>query len=111
MELIGGYGWVLSAVIIAGWTLSWWARSWIRWTVLCVAAVASLLCFAFGFTDYGQPISESQLHCSLFVECLNQHPVGWMTNGIVGLKCSLVLMLVTIPVELVITYRLRASAE
>jgi hypothetical protein len=102
MYLIHGYGWFLSAVIIAGWALSWWAPRWVRWTVLCIAAVASILCIAYGFTDYGRPLDESQLHCSPFIECLNQHPVGFMTNGIVGLGCSLLLVLVTSVVELVL---------
>jgi hypothetical protein len=111
MELIHGYGWVLSAVIIAGWALSWWTRRWVRWTVLCIAEVACVLCVAYGYADGWQPISESQLHCLHVVECLNLHPLGWINNGIVGLTCSLVLMLVTGAVELVIVYKPRSSAE
>lgn len=49
MDIVPGYVFILPAVIVVGWILSWWAARWVRWFLLSGAAVVSVLCVVVGW--------------------------------------------------------------
>ncbi|MGM9439423.1 hypothetical protein ACTAF0_03685 [Streptomyces murinus] len=106
-----GYAWILPTAIGAGWLLSWWRTRRIRWGLLSVATVVSVLCAAFGIRTYGRPVSPEDLHCSSAFACVGRHPVYWIMTGMTGFGCCLVLLLVTAVAEIVIWLDDRASPE
>ncbi|XUL90803.1 hypothetical protein ACQ86D_32715 [Streptomyces galilaeus] len=103
--------WILPAMIVTGWTLSWW-RTWrIRWTFLSAATAGSALCIAFGVRTYGRQLSWEDLRCSHAIECIDQHPVYWMMTGLISFVCCGVLLLVTAVAAVVIRLENRAGAN
>ena len=103
--------WILPAMIITGWILSWW-RTWrIRWTLLSAATIGSALCIAFGVGTYGRQVSWEDLRCSHAVECIDQHPVYWIMTGLISFVCCGVLLIVTTVAAAVTWFENRASTE
>jgi hypothetical protein len=121
--MTSGYVWILPALIAAGWILSWWGSRRIRWGLLFVAVVISVLCVAFGFHTYGGTpsvpedlrthgvtFSSDDLRCSPFFECMDRYPVYWMMTGLIGSVCCVALTLVTSVVDIITWFNRRGSA-
>jgi hypothetical protein len=106
--MINGYVWILSAVTIGCWILSWRGSGWLRWGVLAAAAVASVLCYFISFQAPGGLVDPAH-GCPMLAGCGSWDSVYWLEAGLINLGCVIVLMVVT-PVVAAITKLLRGSA-
>ena len=110
MGTANGYVWVLPALIVAVWILSWRRR----WVLLPVAFVVSVLCFAYGVHSYGvtpaavqeslpkgDTFSSKDLQCSPFFACLDRYPVYWLMAGVTGFVSCVILTLITGVVDVI----------
>lgn len=97
--MISGYVWILPAAIVVGWILSWWASRRLRWALVAVAVVASVLCLVIAVVTRGAPISPDS-SCRPAFQCMTGGPIYWGEAGLFGLLCSIPLAIVTLVVDL-----------
>ncbi|MFD8911780.1 hypothetical protein [Streptomyces sp. NPDC059575] len=101
------YVFTLPALIVVGWLLSWWGSWRVRRIVLSGAAVVSLLCAVIGWQSMGPPSTPQSIGCRPALACLDMRPVFVVADGVSGLGCCFVLLLLTIGVEALLTWRRR----
>jgi hypothetical protein len=98
--------WILPALTFAGWTLSWWRQSRIRWGLLCATAAISVVSIAVAFVTLrltpSAPLVPGHT-CHSPVECAdsspNTAPGSWFLTGVFGLGSFVLLTFVTIVLE------------
>ncbi|MFG2732286.1 hypothetical protein [Streptomyces canus] len=103
--------WILPAVIVAGWILSWWGARWIRWSLLSAGVVVSVLFVVTGFQLPVSSLSPDSGCTREQVQCMNSRPVYWLETGLIGFVCCVVLLVVTIVAEIVIRFETRAPVD
>jgi len=111
LGMISGWGWILPAVTVVGWILSWWGTQSMRWGLLAVAPFISLLCIVTGFLIAGPLSPPAPPGCPGVAACTNVVPVYWWQSGLYGLVCAVALIVVTTVVEAIVWIAHRASAK
>ena len=98
--MTSGYTWILPAVTAVGWILSWWGPRRVRWVLLSVAALVSVLCVVVGALTKGPPADPDEIGCSSALACMDWEPIYWVVAGLIGLACCVVLLALTAVVEI-----------
>ena len=93
-----GYDWILPAVTIVCWILSWLGPRGLRWGLLTVATVLSILCFPLALLMPATPVSPSS-NCRPVVECTSLSPLYWGMAGLIGFVCCIALSILTLAID------------
>lgn len=109
MGLIPIFVFILPAVIVVGWILSWWRTRRVRWVLLTAAALISVLCVVIGWHVMGPPVDPHTIGCSPAFECMDVRPLYPIETGLLGFACCVALLVPTLVGELVIWFRRKAS--
>lgn len=97
--VVGGYAWILPALITVVWCLSWRGSARLRWGLLAVSGVVSALLFG---TGYLIPVAPGPPPvCSSQFACDPAAGVFWIVVGVYGFAWFLVLLIVTCAIGLV----------
>ncbi|MBP0461040.1 hypothetical protein JFN87_26765 [Streptomyces bomunensis] len=96
---------VLPAVIVVAWILSWWGTRRVRWILLSAAAVVSVLCAVLGLHAMGPSADPRTVGCSPAVACMDTRPLFLLAAGLLGAGCCLVLLILTLAGEAVRIWR------
>ncbi|MGV9337095.1 hypothetical protein [Streptomyces sp. NPDC003688] len=104
------YVFALPALIVVCWLLSWWGSRRVRRIVLSTAAVVSVLCVVIARQSAGPPSTPPPIGCRAALACVDLRPAFVIADGVIGLGCCVVLLLLTIGVEAVLTWRRRRVA-
>ncbi|MFB6846422.1 hypothetical protein ACFCXS_16390 [Streptomyces sp. NPDC056373] len=96
---------VLPAVIVAGWILSWWGARRVRWVLLSAGAVVSVLCVVIGWHAMGPPADARTVDCSSSWACADPGSLYVVAAGLLGFACCLVLLLLTLVGEAMVIRR------
>jgi hypothetical protein len=108
--IVPNYLFILPAVIVAGWILSWWRTRRVRWILLSAATLVSVLCVVIGWQAMGPPVDPRTISCSSALACFDPRPLYPVVAGLLGLACCVALLVLTLVGELIIWFRRRASA-
>jgi len=111
VAIVSGYVWILPAVTIVGWIVSWWGTRRIRWCLLSAATVVSVACLVIGYRDKGPRISPGTVGCSPALECMDWRGIYWLEAGLIGFVCCLVLLIVTTVAETALWFDRRGAAS
>ncbi|MEU6245163.1 hypothetical protein [Streptomyces sp. NPDC047024] len=101
------YVFTLPALIVVGWLLSWWGSWRVRRIVLGAGAVVSVLCVLAVLRSAGPPPTPRTAGCRPLLACTDLGPGFVAMGGVIGLVCCVVLLLLTIGVEALLTWRRR----
>ncbi|MFF9028717.1 hypothetical protein [Streptomyces iakyrus] len=105
MDIVPGYVFILPAVIVAGWILSWWGARRVRWVLLSAAAVVFVLCVVIGWHAMGPPADPRTVECSSSWACTDPGSLSLVAAGLLGSGCCLVLLLLTLVGEAILIRR------
>ncbi|GAA2314297.1 hypothetical protein GCM10010234_69220 [Streptomyces hawaiiensis] len=111
MDIVPGYVFILPAVIVAGWILSWWGARRVRWVLLSAAAVVSVLCVVIGWHAMGPPADPRTVDCSSSWACTDPGSLYVVAAGLLGFGCCLVLLLLTLVGEAILIRRGRRISD
>lgn len=107
MDLVPGYVFILPAVIVGGWILSWWAARWVRWALLSGAAVVSVLCVVVGGLAMGPRADPRTVDCSSSWACTDPSSLYVIAAGLLGFACCAVLVILALVGEAILVWRER----
>ncbi|MEU3935248.1 hypothetical protein AB0E85_24945 [Streptomyces sp. NPDC029044] len=110
MDVVPGYVFVLPAVIVAGWILSWWGARRVRWFLLSAATVVSVLCVVIGWHAMGPPADPRTVDCSSSWACTDPGSLYVVAAGLLGSGCCFVLLLLTLVGEVLVIRKGRRNA-
>ncbi|WP_326664811.1 hypothetical protein [Streptomyces canus] len=90
---------ILPAVIVVGWILSWWGARRVRWILLSAAGVVSVLCVVIGRQELGPPADPRTVNCSSTWACTDPGSLYLVAAGLLGFGCCLVLLILATAVS------------
>jgi hypothetical protein len=102
---------ILPAVIVVGWILSWWGARRIRWILLSAAAVVCVLCVVVGWQAMGPAADPRTVDCSSTWACTDTGSLYLVAAGLLGFGCCLVLSILAILGEAVVIWRRRRISD
>ncbi|MEW2129330.1 hypothetical protein [Streptomyces sp. NPDC005435] len=107
MDVILGYILTLPALIVVGWLVSWWGSPRVRRIVLGAGAAVSVLCVLAVRQSAAPPAQTPRPPgCSAALACVGDLRPGFVAlGGVIGLVCCVVLLLLTIGVEAMLSWR------
>jgi hypothetical protein len=105
VDMVPGYVFILPAVIVVGWILSWWGARWVRWVLLSAAAVVSVLCVVIGWHAMGPPADLGTVNCSSTWACMDPGSLYLVAAGLFGFGCCFVLLILAIVGEAILIWR------
>ena len=111
MDIVPGYVFILPAVIVVGWILSWWGTRRVRWVLLSAAAVVSVLCVVIGWHAMGPSADPRTVRCSSTWACMQPGSLYLFAAGLVGFGCCLVLLILAIVGEAILIRRRRRISD
>lgn len=98
MAFLLGRAFFVLAVILVGWTLSWWGPQRIRWSFLGVGTAVS----AFGAgVAFLIPLLGPRDPHPICPACVDPRPMQWFVAWVLGFALCFVLLCVTVVVELI----------
>lgn len=92
---------ILPAVITLGWLVSWSGPARVRWGLLAVAVVVSIVCVVVGIHPRQPPPQLGPDSCSGTVACTDFSGFAWYVAGIYGIVCWFVLLVLTLVIDAV----------
>ena len=107
MDLVPGYVFILPAVIVGGWILSWWGARLVRWALLSGAAVVSVLCVVGGGLAMGPRADPRTVDCSSSWACTDPGSLYVIAAGLLGFACCAVLLILALVGEAILVWRKR----
>jgi len=102
---------ILPAVIVVGWILSWWGARRVRWILLSAAGVVSVLCVVIGRQELGPPTDPRTVNCSSTWACTDPGSLYLVAAGLLGFGCCLVLLILAILGEAMVVWRRRRISD
>ncbi|KJK39430.1 hypothetical protein UK15_13330 [Streptomyces variegatus] len=111
MDIVPGFVFILPAVIVVGWILSWWGARRVRWVLLSAAAVVSVLGVVIGWHAMGPPADPRAVNCSSSWACTDPGSLYLVAAGLLGFGCCLVLLLLTLVGEAILIRRARRISD
>jgi hypothetical protein len=105
VDIVPGYVFILPAVIVVGWILSWWGARRVRWILLGAGAVVSVLCVVVGRQAMGPPADPRTVSCSSSWACTDPGSLYLVAAGLLGLGCCLVLLVLALVGEAIVVSR------
>ncbi|MEH0471755.1 hypothetical protein QA943_23455 [Streptomyces sp. B21-097] len=111
MGIVPGYVFILPAVIVVGWILSWWGTRRVRWVLPAAAAVVCVLCVVIGWQAMGPPANPRTVSCSSTWACTDPGSLYLFAAGLLGLGCCLVLLILALVGETILVRRGRRISD
>ncbi|MET9788211.1 hypothetical protein [Streptomyces canus] len=111
LPTVKSYVFILPAMIVVGWILSWWGARRVRWILLSAAGVVSVLCVVIGRQELGPPADPRTVNCSSTWACTDPGSLYLVAAGLLGFGCCLVLLILAILGEAMVVWRRRRISD